>query len=353
MNKKKLQLIGVIGDLHLSPSLGYADYIKDGRKEEKQEILDFIVSSFDKCSSIVLLGDLLNSITNSPQVLRELTNFIERFTKKNIYIIAGNHEKKSSGDTALDYLSEIKNPLWHIITKDATKLQIGAISTTFLPFLTKPELEAKDNEEALVKIMEKLEPADILFHHNTMSYNGKIVGLPLDINLLPEPILPIDKLLKKYKLVIGGHVHNSTIIKENAIVSGSIFNNSINEKQKYIWKISEDTLAVEQIKLPGRAIYGITDPKNDDIINIPTNSIVKITLTKKRTVDEIEELKAKLKRFDAFILIERIPKVKKKMHYGKGEAIMNFDVNELLRLYGEEKKVDIDLLNHGFELINN
>ena len=351
MKKNKPQLLGIIGDLHFSPSLSYADYIEDGREKERKNILDFIVSSFADCSSIILLGDLLDSITNSPQVIRELTNFIERFSGKNIYIISGNHEKKSSGATALDYLSEIKNKNWHVITKTITKLQIEGISATFLPFLTKPELEAKNNKEALKEIIKRLEPADILFHHHTMGLDGKIAGLPLDVNMLPEPILPIEELTKKYKLIMSGHIHRSKIISPNVIVTGSVFNSAINEKQKYIYKIDPETLKVEQIPLPGRAIYGITDPKENDLKDIPTNSIVKITITKKRTVDEMEQLKTELKQFDAYILLERIPKTKKKMHYGKGEAIINFDINELLKLYAIEKKIDIALLNRGFNLI--
>lgn len=347
----------IIGDLHWKDELNYANYIKDNREKEKQEILNFIVEQSNDCNSIIFLGDQLNSKTNSSKVLKEFTNFIERFEGKEIYIISGNHEKLSNGKTALDYLKEIKNPKWHIITKTAVKFQIGAINAVFLPYMTKPELEAKDNKEALKKISNLLEPADILFHHHTMSIDGKIAGLPLDADMLPEPILPIKNLIKYYTLIIGGHIHKMTKIGNNAIVAGSIFNNEINEKQKYIFKIDcnlkEKKLleSVEQIALPGRSIYGLNDPIEKQLEDIPKNSIVKITLTKKKTVDEIEKLKTVLKKFDAYILLERIPKTKKKMHYGKGEAILNFDINELLKLYADTKKVDYTLLQRGFELI--
>lgn len=359
MKKNKSKAL-ILGDFHWKNELSYSNHIKNGREKEKQEILDFIVEQSKDCKHIIFLGDQFDNKTNSSKVTKEFTNFVEKFEGKKIYMISGNHERlfqSSKISTALDYLKEIKNKEWTIITKTATKLQIGALSAVFLPYLTKPELEAKDNKEALKEISKRLEPADILFHHHTMSIDGKIAGLPLNADMLPEPVLPIKNLIKYYTLIIGGHIHVPTVINKNAIVAGSIFNDCINEKQKYIWKIDcnvkgeELIKSIEQIPLPGRAIYGIDNPTEEQLKEIPKNSIVKITLTKKRTVDEIEKLKTKLKKFDAFILLEHIPKTKKKMHYGKGEAILDFNIEELLKLYSKEKKIDYALLNRGFELI--
>ncbi len=347
----------IIGDLHFSSRLSYSSQIENGRCKEKKEILDFIVKQSIDCSSIVILGDLLDLITNPPQVIKDLTNFIERFNNKEIYIISGNHEKKANGETALDYLKEIKNHKWHIITRDIQQFNLQSNVATFLPYLTKPELSAKTNEEALQKVLEMLKPSDILFHHHTMIFNNKVVGIPPGIEISPEFILPVEELLKKYNLIIGGHIHTPSR-NNNVITAGSIFTKEINEKEKYIWKIDCNLKgqklidSIEQIKLPGRYIYGITNPIKSQLDNIPKNSIVKITLTKKIPVVEIEKLKDKLKKFDAFMLIEKIPKTKKKLHYGKGETIINFNIEKLLKLYSKEKKVDYKMLKHGFDLIN-
>ena len=54
----------VVGDLHLCPSLGYAEYVADGRIAEEKEILDFIIKQASDCDRIVFLGDQLNAKNN-------------------------------------------------------------------------------------------------------------------------------------------------------------------------------------------------------------------------------------------------------------------------------------------------
>jgi len=349
-------MLGIIGDMHWKPDLGYADFIKDRREEEKKEILDFIVSSFSNCDTIILLGDQLNGRTNSPEVIREFVKFIERFDGKKIYMIAGNHEKKGSGKSAIDFLGEIKKPNWTIITNKTEKHSIGTISAVFCPYFTKSELEVEKNEEAIKAIFEKLDPADILFHHHTMAFGGKIAGLPLDINQLPEPVLPLEDLQKNYKAIFGGHIHKPYTKFENAIVTGSVFNNEVGETQKYIWKIDEtrtDDLinTTQQIALPGRSILKMEDPTNEELEKIGADSIVKVIITKEKTEDELSALKEKLKRFDAYILLERIPKQRKKMHYSEGESILEFNLIDLLKLYASEKNIPFKELSRGLDII--
>ena len=345
----------IVGDLHMKPSLSYAEYIKDGRKSEKKEILDFIVNQSENCDSVVFLGDQLNSRTNSPEVIREFVNFLERFEGKEIYIISGNHESFADGRTALDFLKEIKNKKWHIITNTTKKFQLGPISATFCPYFTKSELEVSENSEAIEKILEKLEPADLLFHHHTMGLGGKIAGLALDIDQLPEPVLPIEKLQKMYKVIFGGHIHKSYTKFDKAIVTGSIFNNEVGETQKYVWKIDETAedinTTIEQIELPGRKVLKLEDPTIKDLEAVDKSSIVKVIITKKVSVEFFAELKISLKRFDAYILLERIPKKRKKMHYTEGESILEFRIEDLLKLYAKEKEVSYEDLKNGFDLI--
>ena len=134
-------MLGIVSDLHLKQNLPYSDLIEEGRGKEEKEVLDFIVSSFEDIDKIVFIGDLLHNRTNSPEVIKKLVKFIEMFEGKEIYIISGNHCKLSSGKTTIDFLGEIKNPKWHIITSIK---KIG--DYVFCPYLSRADLKVKSNE---------------------------------------------------------------------------------------------------------------------------------------------------------------------------------------------------------------
>ena len=342
--------IGVIGDLHFRENLSYSDYISDRRVGEEKEILDFIVNSFSDCDKIVFMGDQLNSRTNSSLTLKKLVNFVERFSGKEIYMLKGNHECFGDGRSAIDFLAEINNDKWHIINR--TPININGM--VFCPYMTNAELGAKDNEEALKIIMDLIlmakgkDKGKILFHHNAIY--DTVVNSGRSVNDFPEPILPAKELEKEFDLIVGGHIHKPQR-KDNILVTGSIFNNEVNEIKKSIFKIDEDTLEIETINLPGRKIYKLEDPKDEDLEKIEKESIVKVILTKKIASVEITKLKEKLKIFDAYILVEQIPKTKKKMHYGEGESVLEFTIEELLGVYSKDKKIDNKKIKRGFELI--
>lgn len=101
-------MIGIIGDLHFKEDLRYADYVTDRRKPEIKKVLDTIVENFVDCDRVVFLGDNFDIKNPSNQVIRAFTEFVERFTGKELFILAGNHEKTADGKTAIDYLQEIK-----------------------------------------------------------------------------------------------------------------------------------------------------------------------------------------------------------------------------------------------------
>lgn len=339
-------MIGIVSDLHLKQNLSYSDLVKDGRKKEEKEVLDFIVSSFKDCQKIVFIGDLLNSRTNSPEVIRKLVEFIEKFDGKEIYIINGNHEILSDGKTTLDFLSEVKNPKWKIMT-EITK--IGNL--VFCPNISKSELEVESNETGRKKIMKMLPEGKILFHHYAMTKSKTRTGAMTE--MFDEIVLDRNELKKKFRLVVGGHIHCGNM-KDGVVVTGSIFTSTINEKEKYIWKIYEedkysDNLAVKQIKLPCREIHGLENPTIDELKKIPKNSIVKVVITDPKLKDKIEEIKKELKKFDGSILLEQFPSKRKRAHFDNN--LLEFDIKELLETYAKIKKVDIKSLKRAFELI--
>jgi DNA repair exonuclease SbcCD nuclease subunit len=334
-------MIGIIGDLHFKPYLSYSRYIEDKRINEENEILDFIVEQFKDCDKIVFLGDLLNSKTNSSYTISKLVNFIEKFNGKDVYIISGNHCKNGDGTTALDFLSEVKNTKWHIFTKGIAR--VGKFD--FLPYLTSPELGAKDYQDASKIISKSLKTNEVLFLHHSISDINTSSGInTCNFN---EVILSKSELESKYKLVIAGHVHQFSN-KDKTVVLGSVFNQEVNETQKWIMKLNEDTLETSFIKLPGRRIYGLVDPKQSDLESITEDSIVKVTITDKKIDKDL--IKEYLKKFEARIYVERFPKARETIDIEDGN-LLELPLEKLLELYGKRNKLDVELLLEIYKLI--
>ena len=333
-------MIGIIGDLHLKSLLGYSDLIADNRIPEKKEVLDFIVKELQDCDRIIFCGDQFNFKNNPSSVVAEFVDFIESFEQSILYILSGNHDKCADGKTAVDFLKHIKNKRkWRIITD---KIEI-IDKFVFLPYLTKPELGVTTNQKGIEKVMNMLSSSsgDILFTHYAIS--DSLVKNGVTTNVFDEIVLPKVELEKKYKLIVAGHIHTPQQVGK-VLIPGSIFNNSINETQKYIWKINEQNCDIRRVKLPGRGVVGIKDPNIERLETVPKNSIVKVTLTKRISEEKMKELKEKSQEFDAHILVEQYPHERQKVHFEEG--MLEFDVKKLLELYAKQRDVD-----RGWELI--
>lgn len=344
MNNKIL----VLGDMHLKDRLSYADYVEDGRQKEKDDILNFIVGQAKDCTQVVFMGDNLHSRSNSPHVIKELTNFIERLDDKEVFIISGNHESFATGQTAIDYLKEIKGKNWHVITDETASFGI----LSFCPFFTKSELGTNDNEAGAEEIMKRLKPGEILFHHHAVA--DCIVGSGTPVDNFPEPVLPRAKLEKRFKLIVGGHIH-SPQVRNRTIVTGSVFTNEVGELEKFIWKVNPTDFTYEQIKLPCRPIYKLEIfkdlPAQTEWDKFDKNGIIKTIIKEKKTEAEIDELKKKLSEFSAYVLLEQVPHERKKLHYDEGQALLEFSTEQLLEVYAKDRGVPLELLKKGFELI--
>jgi len=339
--------IEIIGDLHLG-RLSYSEYIKDNRIKEKEAVLGFIVQQSTLSDTIVLLGDNFNTKTPSAETVKEFTNFIERFEDKRVIILGGNHEVCSNGRSSLDYLKEIKNKNWKIVTNEVYQ-ENGIV---FCPFFSTSSLGVNTNKEAVDKIMSMLPDGDILFTHLAITGCKTISGTLTDDFV--EPVLPKEIISKKYKQVFAGHIHKSAIY-DNITLTGSIFTNEVGEKEKYIWQYSRETGLCEKMPLPVRRIIKLENPSNDDIAKLKDDDIVKVIITKERTGTEImdlrETLKKKLKESGAYLLVERVEKKRVRAHYGAGESITDMPLERLLEVYAEQKNIDILKLKLGLELI--
>jgi hypothetical protein len=212
--------------------------------------------------------------------------------------------------------------------------------------MTKYELGVKTNEEGaelLVNTMVELEGGDILFHHHAVT---NTVSNGTSTELFNEIVLPKEKLESKYKCVIGGHIHTPGVYGRTW-VTGSVFNSDMGETGKFIWKVDELKGQVTQVALPGRGIYKLENPTAAQIDSVPVHNIVKVIVTDKSL--NVEALRKQLQRFDASLVVEQYENERQKVHFEDGA--IDLDVSNLLTIYAKARKIDIDLLSKGYELI--
>ncbi len=339
--------IGVIGDQHFKDNLSYADYISDRRVAEKKKILDFVVDSFKDCSHIVLMGDNFNSKNNSSETVREFVQFIERFGNKQVYIIAGNHEKKGDGRTAIDFLAEVNKPNWHVFSKpggDDISLGSGIIRLYFIPFMLKSELGVESDKEAADVIMKNYvgSGADIIFAHHAIS--GTSMGNMMT-DTMNEIVLPKEDLEKRSSLIMAGHIHSPGEYGKT-IVTGNLFTNAMGETDKFIYKISPD-LSVEKLTVPGRHILSVENPTVEGLSSMNPYSIVKVVLTDKSI--SVEDIKEAVKRFDASLIVEDYPSERKKVNIEGGA--LDLSIENLLKIYAKEKDLPYELILEAYNSI--
>jgi DNA repair exonuclease SbcCD nuclease subunit len=357
-------MILCVGDLHLKTQLGYADCVKDGRKKEREEVLNFIVKQAKDCDKVVFLGDNFDGKNNPSEVIREFTAFLERFKKKEIFILAGNHETKGDGSTAIDYLKEINNPHWHIITRDIYVKD----NLFFLPWIPKTEMGLKDNEEGRTWILSQIYdslaknpvPNPILFAHYAISGTESLHGTT---DLFDEVVLPREYLQDKFKMIVAGHIHNPSVVK-NSLITGSVFREVVGEAEKYIYTIN-DNMEVDRTALPGRNILPVIYPQNEthpekingDIVSIlgllesfSPNIIVKFTLKYKLEPETYEKLVKMLKMFDGYVLVEQYQQERKKT-ITSIDTIDTTSIEDLISLYSKEKGADLEKLKYALNLL--
>lgn len=348
--KKLENKILVVGDLHLKPRRGYADFIVDGRAAEEKAVLDFIVNESKDCDTVAFLGDQLNAKHNDSETLNKYVNFLERFDGKEIHILAGNHTKFADGRSAEDFLREVKGKNWHIVTAEPLKTLSGLV---FCPYTYKSELGERDNATAAKKLLKLLPEGEILFVHHAISDTP-------NTEFFDEIVLDRKALEKKYGQIIAGHVHTpGGSIQEKTVIAGSVFTDEAGETEKFIYKIKINeplgggmvSKSLQRIALPGRPIYKIDSNHvaAGRLHLLRKDAIVKVTLTEKLSAKAMEELKAELRTFDAHVLLENYPTERRKAAVDKD--ILSISTEELLEIYAKQNKIDAKALLKGWQLI--
>jgi DNA repair exonuclease SbcCD nuclease subunit len=332
----------LIGDLHMRDKLGYADMVVDARKEEKEKILDTIRLVSKNCNRIIFLGDQLNGRNNSSEVIKEFVAFIESLGKKEIYIIAGNHEKMGDGKSAIDFMREVNKPNWHIVTNEVIKIE----EDVFVPYFYKGELGAQDNKEATKTLMSMIPSGNNLFiHHAVSGYSFNNIST----NDLNEIVLPKANIAKKFDRIFCGHIHLPSRDLENKVIyTGSVFTNEVNEKEKYIYTLENGN--VEEIKLPCRSIVKLENPTIKELKEYSADTIVKTILSKKYDNEELSEIRNELQDgFDGYVLVEEFKTERKIVKFADGD--LDLDIKNLLTIFAKERKIDMEKLFAGWDLI--
>lgn len=335
-------MILIVGDLHFKEELSYADYFKDRREAERQAVLNAIIDAAADCDKVILMGDCFNVKTNPFSVVRDFTNFVERFGDKELFIIAGNHEKTADGRTALDYLKEIKNKNWHIITNQVE--QHGEL--LLCPYFFNPELETNDPAEASELLIKKIlhtafdDPAILpkfLFVHHALSDTKTVSGQMT--NTFREIVLPKAQLEQHFLRTFGSHIHQPDRYGKT-IVTGCVFANEVGDGYKYVWKLDETTDEVTPVQLPGRRIFKFQDLSGAELLEqldeIGKNTIVKYVVTDRKI--NMNGILPVLREFDAYIIVEEYAAERKTIVSVPENTDLN--IENLITIYAEQKKLD-------------
>ncbi len=337
--------IGVISDSHFKDRLGYADFFDDGREGERQAVLEAVEEAFKDCDFVIFNGDDLDKKNNTSETLRMFMSFVERFRGKQVILNAGNHQKFGDGKSALDFLQEIESAPALAITKPLHLFPTDG-RWTICPYFHLSELEVETVEEGSKKVMEMLPGGDILFVHHAISGTKTISGIPTD--LFHEIVLPKEELEKRYKLVIGGHIHAPQDNGRTHVV-GCTFSNEVGDDKKRVITIDSETLEVTSHWLPVRPILKLENPTVEQLNRLPTEAIIKAVLTHKYDEHDIRDLKEQLETFSAHMLLEQVPHERKKLHFEDG--VLDFSVDNLLSTYAVERKVDLEKLKYAISLL--
>lgn len=328
----------IIGDQHFKAEMGYADYVRDGRRSEKKGVISYILDISKQCQGVVLLGDNLNNRNNPSEVIREFVEFVERFGDKEIFILLGNHEKNGNGKSALDFMKEINKPNWHIITNKIEKVD----NLVFLPYFYKSEAGVSSNEQLKSYIMNNLPEGDYLFAHHAVTGIGGGEG-----DFFNEVALPYGELKTKYKRIINGHIHQPLQF-ESFTQAGSVFTDQVGEVDKFVYVLDQMDDTITPWRLPNNGIYKLVDPTMDEVAKLKAGSIAKIYINPLRP--DYNEIKNLAKMAGAnFNIVEKVDKVRDKVT--DSTDIIDLNINDLLKLYAEKNKLNIDLLLEGFDII--
>lgn len=338
-----------IPDPHFRLDLAYADYVNDRRRGEKSAVLHAVIDAATRCDAVCLMGDNLHLRHNHSTVIKEFVGFVRALAScAPVYICAGNHEVYNGTETAIDFLREAGIPRVSVITVGPEYRNIDGKKVVFLPYCTNAALGVDSFEDGAIEIMRRLdrvvgnEQFDAIFLHHTISGSTTSGGLA---DIFGEIVLSREELEKRFKLVIGGHIHTPQRLGSRTIITGSLFTSEVGETKKSLWQVDLDSQDVTEMALPIRAIHKVEITATEEIATMDQydpSSIVKC-IVRSHDVD-IDIVRDKLRRFNAYILVEDYPSERQKLRIDDG-ALEDLSIENLLRVYAKQNNIqELDLI---------
>lgn len=340
--------ICIIGDFHARLALPYASAFEDGRRSEWEGIKKKILETAVSCDAAVLLGDIFDTRHPNSSTITEVIEFLKGFGDMPVHILVGNHCRHGF-KTALDFLDRLQHPTWHVYTKPHYG-KIGDLTANFIPYITPAMVEVGTYEEAVVEILDHLQPADLFFCHQAITGSKVAGGL---VDLFNEVVFPKEALELSQGRIYGGHIHVPQKISEKTYIAGNVFTHEIGEYGKIILVHDTEDKTTTEVQLPVRGIYKVTINELGVVSDgvplekIPDNSIVKCIVTSREV--SVDAIKEDLSRFDASIIIEQYPSERTKTHFVDGA--LDLSVDNLLKVYAEQRELSYEDLREGYDLI--
>ena len=334
----------IVGDQHFRFELPMGQAFPDGRVKEWEGVKDEIHRLAKDVDAVVLLGDNLNSRHNHSGVINEFVTFLKRFGDKPIHILTGNHERYGK-NTALDFLQKLNMPNWRVYTHVEAGVALGDVKATFIPYTTPPMVGALDNEEGANIVLEQAGRGDIVFAHHAVK-GAK------NAEFFNEIVLNRDELEKNFKLIFTGHLHHSEVLSKQTVVAGSVFTHEVGEEEKFVWTVDTSDMTYTKHNLPVRGIFKLFCGENDNWLyegqaKIPAHSIVRAVVTSRSV--SLKEVEFILEKFDASMIVEQYPNEREKTHFTN--KVLDLSVDNLLKIFAQNKKLDYNVLKGGFELL--
>jgi exonuclease SbcD len=181
-------------------------------------------------NEIIIGGDFFDSRTSQRLVtLKSAKKIFSMLKDFNVHLIAGNHDKSmyTSESSFVDIFEDSVK-----LYKKPTVVQFYSKTVTFIPFF---------ENDILVEMIQDAEPTDILVSH--FEVEGAIYHPDGDLTR----VVPVD-ILKKFKAVYLGHIHDYSVTEDFVHQLPSIRQNNFGENTNKGFTIIYDDLSIEILK---------------------------------------------------------------------------------------------------------
>jgi signal recognition particle subunit SEC65 len=102
-------------------------------------------------------------------------------------------------------------------------------------------------------------------------------------------------------------------------------------------------------QLPVRQIVKLENPSLEEIDKYSKDTIFKIIFSEKINEEDLVNVKMVLEKYAGSVLVEDYKTERKIVKFADGELDLNID--NLIKIYAETKKVDLNKLKTGYSLI--